>query len=117
MRKRYEAEAKERHEKLSGRPSKNKPMENFPQVSGGTSRDALGKQFGISGRTAERGTKVVELGISELQEAVWEGDVGLVEGERIAKIGKDTPSRYQTKWACAHLGTALILMCERTADR
>lgn len=95
LRKRYEAEAKERQKASGGdRKSGRSVVENLPEpIPGARSRDALGKQFGISGRTAERGTKVVELGIDELQEAVWDGDVGLVEGERIAKIGKDTPEK------------------------
>ena len=90
LRKRYEAEAKEKRK----RKPADSVEEKLPQQKRNPqSRDALGKQFGISGRTAERGAKVVELGVEELQEAVWNGNVGLVEAERIAKIGKDTPEK------------------------
>jgi len=39
----YDAQAKERHAKLSGRPSANKPMENLPQVTG-AARDHAAKE-------------------------------------------------------------------------
>ena len=97
LRKRYEAEAKTAQaegQKAGGKARHNQLPGNVSRKQTECrSRDALGRQFGISGRTAERGTKVVELGIDELQEAVWDGDVGLMEGERIAKIGKDTPEK------------------------
>lgn len=93
LRKRYEAEAKERQKEHGGTAPGKNTCGKVTTSESSRSRDALGKQFGISGRTAERGTKVVELGIDELQEAVWDGDVGLVEAERIAKIGKDTPEK------------------------
>ena len=46
----YDRAAKERHEKLSGRPSKSEPVENLPPVSSGKARDQAGKAVGVSGR-------------------------------------------------------------------
>lgn len=42
------ADAKERHAKLSGRPSKEKPPPNCAEVSKGDTRDKLAAQFGVS---------------------------------------------------------------------
>ena len=54
LRKRYEAEAKERQKESGKCHGRGKVVENLPQpIPGARSRDALGKQFGISGRTAE----------------------------------------------------------------
>ena len=56
LQEKLDKEAKDRHEHLSGRPSKQKPRAPGPAVSR-RSRDDLGKAFGISGRTAERGAQ------------------------------------------------------------
>lgn len=68
----YTNQAKERHEKLSGRPTKDKPMENLPQVTG-SARDLAGKAVGVSGKSIDYATKVLEKGTKELIKAVDEG--------------------------------------------
>lgn len=50
------------------------------------SRDKLGKDFGISGRSAERGKNIVQKGVPEISDAVLEKKVSLQKGEEIAKL-------------------------------
>lgn len=86
-------EAKEREKaggKLAGRgrPQKGKEKLPYPKDKG-QSRDKLGKQFNISGRTAERGRNVVKKGIPEVAEAVWKDNISLERAEKIAKAPKE----------------------------
>ena len=60
------AEAKERQKR---KPVDSVP-ENLPEQNKGDARDQLGEAFGISGRTAEYGGKVLGGGIPELIAAV-----------------------------------------------
>jgi len=52
----YAKRAKERHAKLSGRPSKEKPKARVPQVFKGQARDQVAKTVGVSGRAIDFAT-------------------------------------------------------------
>ena len=62
----YANQAKERMQ--AGK--KSDPMENLPQ---GTARDLAGKAVGVSGKSIDHATRVLEKGIPELAKAVDEG--------------------------------------------
>lgn len=65
----YEREAKERQGK---RTDLNIPA-NLPEGNKGDARDIAGKAFGVSGKTVDHATRVIEKGIPELAKAVDEG--------------------------------------------
>jgi hypothetical protein len=49
-------------------------MANFPYpIATGTARDQAGKAFGISGRTVDAGTRVLNRGSEKLTKAVDDG--------------------------------------------
>lgn len=64
----YDRQAKEReHSRKTG------TMVNLPESSKGTARDAVGKAMGVSGRSVDYATRVIEKGVPELVKAVDEG--------------------------------------------
>lgn len=94
----YKNEAEEqqsdagKHGKKGGRGKKKTLEELSPQgfvTRAPQSRDKLGEQFGVSGRTAERGRNVVKKGIPELEKAVWNHKLPLNEAEKISKLPTD----------------------------
>jgi len=70
-RKFYDEEGKKRQKTSTG-GSTPQLVENFPQAEG-TARDHVGKAVGVSGRTIDFATKVLEEGTPELIRAVDEG--------------------------------------------
>ena len=85
----YDRAAKERHASLSGRPAKDKPVENSSPVSGsGKSRDQVGEAFGVSGYSVDRAKKVIADGIPDLAEAVDQGKVTVSRAADIAGFPK-----------------------------
>lgn len=72
LRAKYEAEAKERQKERKGnQPGATK--ENLPDLSSGQTRDQIGKLVGVSGKTIDYATRVLEHGVPELVKAVDEG--------------------------------------------
>ncbi|TWT87995.1 hypothetical protein [Neorhodopirellula pilleata] len=57
-----EKQAAKSHEQNSGRPPKDKPVENLPQVMG-KARDAAGKASGVSGKSVDHAKRVIEKGL------------------------------------------------------
>ena len=92
LQERYEKEALDRKGeggKKAGRGRPQKDVATSPHpIVGRKSRDDLGKAFGVSGRTAERGKNVVKKGVPELKEAVVNHEISLAKAERIAKLPK-----------------------------
>jgi ParB-like chromosome segregation protein Spo0J len=72
-RKLYDQRAKERQKVRKGKQA-GSTVENLPQLKdAGKARDEVGKAFGVSGRTVDYATKVLEDGVPELIQAVDEG--------------------------------------------
>jgi hypothetical protein len=63
-----------------GRPGKTTPP------IGGVSQDAAAKMLNVGARTAERASRVVKAGTSELVAAVESGEVNLNQAEQLAKL-------------------------------
>lgn len=80
----YDKQARARHEKLSGRPADGKPVENLPQDTG-KARDAAGKEFGVSGKSVDHATKVLEKGVPELVAAMDAGTVAVSTAAKLAQ--------------------------------
>lgn len=77
----YDRQAKERQKGHGGTaPGKKKTLvENLPQVKeeSGKSRDQVGKAFGVSGKSVDHATKIIENGTPELVKAVDEGRMSI----------------------------------------
>lgn len=73
----YDRQAKERMAEGGG--DKKSGVENLPHPIEGTckARDAAGKEFGVSGKSVDHATKVLEKGVPELIEAVDEGRIAV----------------------------------------
>lgn len=67
----YERQAKERQRLSEGAGIKGPA--NLPDLSKGDARDKAGKAFGVSGKSVDHATRVIEKGIPELAKAVDEG--------------------------------------------
>lgn len=95
----YEAKAKQRQKaagKSHGR-GKKKVVENLPQLNEPTkSRDAAGEAVGVSGKTIDHATTVLESGSHELIAAVELGEVSV---SRAASVAKSKPKKEQLKEA------------------
>lgn len=87
-------EAASRGGEASGatRRGESKVLENFPEPSDGyIARDQAGEAFGVSGKTVDMATKVIERGTEELAAAV---DSGKLSVSRAAKLA-DMPPEEQ----------------------
>lgn len=73
------ARAREIYDKQAKDRQKRKPhsvQENLPEQKG-QSRDAVGKTVGVSGKSIDHATRVIEKGIPELAQAVDEGKMAV----------------------------------------
>lgn len=68
----YEREAKERQVVRKGDQAGTSPA-NLPDLDKGDARDKAGKAFGVSGKSVDHATRVIEKGIPELVKAVDDG--------------------------------------------
>lgn len=73
---------------------KKNPMENFPQ---GTTRDQIGKLVGVSGKSIDYGTKVLQKGVPELIKAVDEGRMAVSTAAILASEPKDVQRAEATQ--------------------
>lgn len=80
------AEATERQK--AGRPDSLGVPDNCPEPPKGDTRDKIGEQFGISGKSHERAKKVHATGIPELVEALDKGKISVNKAEYIARHEK-----------------------------
>ena len=65
----YERQAKERMQVRKGEQA-GTSKENLPDLDKGQARDKVGEAFGVSGKSVDHATKVIEKGTPELAEAV-----------------------------------------------
>lgn len=84
----YDQQAKERQ--LTGK--KADLQANLPEGKTGQARDAAGKAFGVSGKSVDYATKVIEKGIPELAAAV---DAGRMAVSTAAIVASETPEEQQ----------------------
>lgn len=82
----YERLAKERQKERKGKQPGATSPEKLPELSTGDTRDQAGKAVGVSGRMIDHASKVIEEGVPELVQAVWDGEVSVATGSRIAKL-------------------------------
>ena len=66
-------------------------MENLPPCS--KARDAAGKEFGVSGKSVDHATRVLEKGVPELIEAVDEGRIAVSTAAN-SPIGESPPESH-----------------------
>lgn len=87
----YTKRAKERQKEHGGTaPGRSKTVvKNSTQVNPGKSRDQIGIAFGVSGWSVDAGTKVIEDGIPELQQAVDAGRLTLNKAKAIAGFPRE----------------------------
>lgn len=71
----YDQQAKERQREAGKTHGRGKVVENLPQAipAGDNARDAAGKAVGVSGRSVDFATKVIQQGTPELIKSVDEG--------------------------------------------
>ena len=80
----YEKQAKERQQVRKGDQA-GASVENLPQLDSGKARDKAGAAFGVSGKSVDHATRVIEKGIPELAKAVDEGKIKISRAAEIAK--------------------------------
>lgn len=80
MREMYDQEAKERQK----RKPANSVQVNLPEQSRGQSRDKVANAVGVSGRTIDFASKVIEQGVPELVAAVEQGKIAVSAAAAIA---------------------------------
>ena len=73
----FEAAAKGRQVQNLKKGRENPVMENFPQRENGSARDQAGKAVGVSGKTVDAASKVLEQGDKETIKAVEEGKLSV----------------------------------------
>ena len=83
----YDEQARER----MNAGAKADPVANLPQGTA-RARDAAGKAFGVSGKSVDYATKVIEKGIPELAKAV---DAGRMAVSTAATVASETPEEQQ----------------------
>jgi ParB-like chromosome segregation protein Spo0J len=90
----YERQAKERQGK------RNDLVEKLPQCDSGKARDLAGKAFGVSGKSVDHASRVIEKGIPELAKAVDEGRIAVstaailaTEPEEVQRAEVNNPNR------------------------
>ena len=69
----YEEQAKERQRAAGGDHVRKALVENLPQAEVGKARDKAGKALGVSGRSVDHASRVLEQGTSALVKAVDDG--------------------------------------------
>ncbi|MBK8191625.1 MAG: ParB N-terminal domain-containing protein [Vampirovibrionales bacterium] len=90
----YDRQAKERME--SG-VNQHSPPVNLPEGSKSDARDAAGKEFGVSGKSVDHATKVLEKGVPELIEAVEEGRIAVSTAAILANEPEEVQRDKATK--------------------
>jgi len=69
----------------------------LPEGSKSTARDAAGKEFGVSGKSVDHATKVLEKGVPELIEAVEEGRIAVSTAAILAHEPEEAQREKATK--------------------
>lgn len=82
----YEEQAAERRKATQGRPSKNKPKENLPEVSGGQARDKAGAALNVSGKAVDMAASVQAKAIPEIADAVASGHLAVSAAAIVADL-------------------------------
>ena len=93
----YDKQAKERqkdHGKTA--PGKKSLPVNFPEVIRGDARDAVGKAVGVSGRSIDYATKVLENAVPEVVKAVDEGRMAISTAAILSTEPEDVQRREAT---------------------
>lgn len=93
----YDRQARERMLATQNNDAGWSAMENFPQQDHSTARDAAGKEFGVSGKSVDHATKVLEKGVPELIEAVDEGRIAVSTAAILAHEPEDVQREKATK--------------------
>jgi hypothetical protein len=89
----YDRQAKER-QRASGGDHKKAVPEKLPEPVKGDSRDLAGKAAGVSGRSVDYATKVLERGTPELVKAVDEGRVAVHTAAVLASEPEEKQKEY-----------------------
>lgn len=96
LKEKYASEAKDRmisgkgHDGSGGRGHKRNPMENLPQgLDTGKTRDKLGQKFGVSGRSVDSASRVLDRGSTALKDAATTGLIAVSTAEKITKLPKE----------------------------
>lgn len=79
---------------------------NLPERSKGDARDAAGKEFGVSGKSVDHATKVLEKGVPELIEAVDEGRIAVSTAAVLAHEPDEVQREKATKAKRTYAPTA-----------
>lgn len=72
-------------------------VENLPPTTTSKARDAAGKEFGVSGKSVDHATKVLEKGVPELIEAVEEGRIAVSTAAILAHEPEEVQREKATK--------------------
>jgi hypothetical protein len=95
----YDRQAKERQKVRKGNQPGASPA-NLPDLKTGDARDQVGKTVGVSGKSIDYATKVIENGVPELVQAVDEGRMSVstaailsAEPEEVQKEEVNKPVR------------------------
>ena len=89
----YAAKAKERQKATLKRGDKAPDPENVPEREKGDARDQAGAEFGVSGRTVDHASKVLDKGSKPLQDAVDRGEVAVSTAAKLAELPKAEQTR------------------------
>lgn len=87
----YDREAKDRQKAHGGTaPGKSKTLPaNLPEVKSGDSRDAVGKAIGVSGKSIDHATRVLNQAVPEVVKAVDEGRMAVSTAAILAAEPED----------------------------
>ena len=88
----YEEQAKQRQQIRKGHQAGATPV-NLPELSKGDARDKAGKAVGVSGRSVDHASRVLEKGTPELVKAVDEGRMAVSTAAKVA----EQPQELQKK--------------------
>lgn len=88
----YDKQAKERMTAGAnkGRQSQKGAVENLPQADSARARDAVGKAIGVSGKSIDYATRVLNRGTQELVKSVDEGRMAVSTAAILATEDRDT---------------------------
>lgn len=84
----YDREAKERQKVRKGNQA-GATVENLPQLDSGKARDAVGKAIGVSGKTIDHATRVLNQAVPEVVKAVDEGRMAVSTAAILAAEPED----------------------------
>ncbi|MBK8191648.1 MAG: ParB N-terminal domain-containing protein [Vampirovibrionales bacterium] len=94
----YDKQARERQGHGQTAPGQTLPV-NLPEAikKSSDARDAAGKEFGVSGKSVDHATKVLEKGVPELIEAVEEGRIAVSTAAILANEPEEVQRDKATK--------------------